>query len=853
MINLHDILQAGNGQLFGDAAAEIFTDFCFDSRRVNPGELFVALRTERGDGHPFMAEAVRGGARGILCMRPPEFDTSGLSVVVTRDVEAALLGWARIVLQKFNTTVIAVTGSAGKTTTKEAIAAVLNAGERHQVYKSPDSYNGRFGLPLALGKLTAEHRLAVLEFGTDRFGEMAQLVEATAPRVAVVTNMGHKHTARLGTLEAIAAENAVLIHALPTDGVALLNYDDDLTRGMAAQTQARTFTFGLDRDGNAFGADLIAYNIEIMREKTAFDLRYGRERYVGCWVPLPGAHQLYSVLAALAVGLQFGVPLQEGLQALTEFEPLPGRLRPLDGLNGSLLLDDTYNASPESTLAALDFLAALRRPERGERAIFVLGEMDDLGGYAVHAHTDVGRRAAHAADMIIACGDTAAIAARAALESGLTREQVRVVYGPADAAALLASLLTPETIVLVKGGIAARMERVVAPVLARPEDRALLPRQESVYAVVRAQSPPRPTWIEIDQGAIAGNVRRLRDHIGPETALMAVVKANAFGHGAVAVSTTALLNGATHLGVATVNEGVELRESGITAPILVLGYTPPYAGEQAIRYDLRLTLYDLELARLFNRAAADMDAQLYVHIKLDTGMSRLGLLPDQVIPFFRALPAMKHIEAEGLFTHFSVADDDPAFTLQQLEAFQRQVAVLRASGIAFRYLHAANSAATLRLPETHLSMVRVGLAMYGLDPGVPLLPGMRPALTWKTSVAQVKTLAPGTFVGYGNTWRANNAATIAVIPVGYADSFRRGPANWGDVLVHGKRAPLVGRVSMDQAMIDVTQIQDVVIGDEVILIGVQGDDRITADDVAERLGTSNYEVVSTILARVPRL
>jgi alanine racemase len=851
MINLHDLLHAGNGQLFGDAHAEIFNDFCFDSRRIEPGQLFIALKTERGDGHQFMQEAVKGGATGLVCTRPPEFDTEGLTVVVMRDVESALLSWTKVVLQRYGTTVIGVTGSTGKSTTKEAIAKVL--GVRHTIYKNPASFNGRLGLPLALGKLGPDHRLAVLEFGTDRFGEMAQLVEATRPTVGVITNISHKHIGRLGTLENIAHQNGVLIQSLPPEGVAILNEDDEQVRAMRSMTKARIYTYGLDPAGTAFGADMIAYNIVTARDKTGFDIRHSRDRYRGRWVNLLGIHQLYCVMAALSVGLHFDVSIEDGLRALTELSPLPGRLSPLEGLNGSFLLDDSYNATPESTVAALDFLHAVRRKLPHERTIFVLGDMDDLGTYAVRGHLDVGKRVAETADVLITIGELAATASRAAVDYGMSREQVRVTFSHQDAVGLLREMAQPTDVILVKGGTNARLERVTAALLANEADRMALPRQESAYERVEAQRPIRPTWIEIDKTVIAENVRILKGHVGADCALMAVVKANAFGHGAIAVATTALLNGANYLGVATVSEAIELRDAGIDAPILVLGYTPPWAIQQAIRYRLAVTLYDLELARMFDRSAADMNATLITHIKIDSGMGRLGLLPDQVIPFFRSLRNLPHLQAEGVFTHFSAAESDPDYTFEQLRIFLELVTAVKVGGFDLKYIHAANSAATLSYPEAHLNMVRPGMAIYGLSPGVDLLPGMRPALTWKTTIAQVKRLPPGSYVGYSNAYQTKGQETIAVIPVGYGDGFRRAPHTWGEVLVQGQRAPLVGRVSMDQSMINVTHIPGVTIGDEVVLIGKQGEAQLTTAEVAQKLKTTSYEVVSTILSRVPRI
>jgi alanine racemase len=853
MINLYDILEAADGQLLGEQAAVIFTDFCFDSRRVREGELFVAVKTDRGDGHHYMHEAVQGGALGIMCSRPPDFDTDDITVIVMRNVELALLNWARLILKKFGTTVIGVTGSSGKSTTKEAIATVL--GTKYRVFKSPGSFNGRFGLPIALGKLSPEDKLAVLEFGTDQFGEMAELVSVTKPLVGVVTNISYGHTDRLGNLDNVAAEHRVLIDQLPENGLAVLNYDDDRVRAMAENTKAHVYTVGLDRKGGAFGADLMAYNLLIARDKTGFDLRYERERFIAKWVPLLGAHQLYSVLSALAIGVSYNVTIEDGLRALTDLLPLPGRLNALEGKGHSLLIDDSFNADPESTLAALDWLEAVRMPDDKGRLIFVMGDMDDLGSHATAGHRDVGKRAAQVADLLVTEGDLAAVAGRAALDHGMERNQVKITFSAQDAAKVLAGTLTADDIVMIKGSPSARMEHVTRLLLAREDDTRLLPRMESAYDSVWTNRPSRPTWIEVDKDAIAYNVRRMKEIIGPDVTMMAIVKANAYGHGAIAVSSTALHNGANYLGVASVNEAIDLREAAINAPILVLGYTPPWSAAQIIRYSLTLTIYDIEVARSFDRAAREMNATINVHIKVDTGMSRLGLLPDQVTPFFRSLRNLRNLNIEGIFTHFSSSEDDPDYTRDQLKTFQDTLNPLKAAGYQFKYIHAANTAAALSLPESYFTMVRVGIGMYGIDPGIdtPLPGDFRAALSWKTTIAQVKTLQSGTFVGYNNTYQTRGMERVAVIPVGYADGFRRAPNNWGEVLVSGKRAPVIGRVSMDQTMIDVTNIDDINIGDEVVLIGKQGDDRITADDAAKQLGTSSYEVVSTILARVPRV
>ena len=284
--------------------------------------------------------------------------------------------------------------------------------------------------------------------------------------------------------------------------------------------------------------------------------------------------------------------------------------------------------------------------------------------------------------------------------------------------------------------------------------------------------------------------------------------------------------------------------------------TPAWLAREALVHNVTLTLYDADMARAFSRAATDLRRIARVHLKVDTGMGRLGLLPDQVVPFVEEIRSLPGLDLEGIFTHFSVADDaDLGYTRWQLAHFQEVLDRLDQIGVTFRFVHCANSAATLRLPETRFNMVRLGLMMYGLQPSshVPLPVGFRPALAWKTTIAQVKTLPPGSYVSYGNTYRTEKGETIAVIPVGYADGFRRAPTHWQVVLVRGRRAPIVGRVCMDQTMIHVSHIPNVRVGDEVVLIGRQGNDEITAEEVADWLGTINYEVVSEILARVPRI
>jgi alanine racemase len=335
---------------------------------------------------------------------------------------------------------------------------------------------------------------------------------------------------------------------------------------------------------------------------------------------------------------------------------------------------------------------------------------------------------------------------------------------------------------------------------------------------------------------------------------MAVIKADAYGHGAVRVARAALCSHATALAVATLSEARTLREADITAPILVLGYTPPWQAREAVRLGIMCAIFEVDVARAFSAAAIALQREATVHVKIDTGMGRLGMPPDEAVPFLQALTDLPLLRVEGLYSHFATADsNDESFARLQLARFQQTVDQITAAGLRPPIIHMANSAALLRFPEARFDMVRPGIACYGLSPAeeTPLPTDFRPALSFHTELAQVKSLPAGTALSYGGTFTTQRPSRIGTIPVGYADGFRRSPP-WREVLIRGQRAPIVGRICMDYALVDVTDIAGAKRGDPVVIIGNQGEDCITADEVATWLGTINYEVVSAILPRVPR-
>ncbi|MCJ8500480.1 alanine racemase [Desulfatitalea alkaliphila] len=369
---------------------------------------------------------------------------------------------------------------------------------------------------------------------------------------------------------------------------------------------------------------------------------------------------------------------------------------------------------------------------------------------------------------------------------------------------------------------------------------------------------------EIDLAAVAHNVRLLRRITHPRARLLVAVKADGYGHGAVAVARTALAHGATDLGVAHLAEGLVLRRQGISAPILIFGHTPPQWADQMFTNNLTPTVFSTAAARVLSAAARRTGRRLPVHVKIDTGMGRLGFMCDALRPTgspsavaeLLETARLPGIDLQGIFTHFATADQSDLRSAQrQLDRFLDLLDQLERAGLSVALKHAANSGAILQMPAAHLDMVRAGIAVYGLPPSREVVSpeiDLQPVMSLKAPVIHLKTVPAGTSISYGGTYTTPRATRIATIPVGYADGYRRSLSNRGHMLVRGYRAPIVGRVCMDLTMIDVGEIPEVAVGDEVVIMGRQRDQAIDAGDLADLLDTIHYEVVSAITARVPR-
>jgi Alr-MurF fusion protein len=809
VINLDDLTAAG-ARPVGVAAARSFREISYDSRLTAPGDLFVALRTARGDGHDYIAAALAAGASGVLCRHLPAA-AAAATVLQTDDPQALLLRWAQRRLAQVQPTVIAVIGGPGKTQTCRALAALL--AQQAPTFQTRRSFNSLLGIPVALTRLRDDQRFAVLEFAS---AELRPLLQYFPP--AVVLCLGRLNRDQQAALRLLPAATSVVIDGrsgpLPDLGRPLISFGTPSDR-----------VYGQIDSMTAAGAQLA---LQVDGQPLTVTTQ---------WLGEPA---LTSVLAATAAALPLGLAPQRIAAALSALAPLAGRLRPLRTTGGALLLDDSWNAGPAALHSGLQVLTAL--PAR--RRIAVIGRLDDR---AEPLAADEALRAALAScDTVIAIGEVARPLYRVCPD-----DRLRAVETLRAAQAALPADLGPQDSLLICAGASQRLERLVAALLPADADRAeLLVRQEPAWRSVRVGDPARPSWLRIDLDAITANIRTLQQ--AAAVPLMVVLKGDAYGHGAVLTARAAAAADAAALAVATLGEARALREAAVRMPILVLGYTPAWQLDQALALDLDVTIFDQQMIEQLAALRAAHGRSLRVHVKVDTGMGRLGLDPAAVPAFLARLQALG-LPAHGLYTHFAGADEaDLQSAQQQLTRFNHLLEQLTAAGLRPLLVHAANSAAILRLPQARFDMVRSGLACYGIAPDhSTLLPGMRAALSFHSEIAQLKAHPAGSPISYGGRYVTAAPSLIATIPVGYADGLRRVPA-WRCVLIGGQRAAVVGRVTMDYIMVDVSHIPHVRSGDPVVLIGRQGDQELHVDEIAGWFETISYEILTGIMPRVPR-
>jgi alanine racemase len=881
---LPDLLGGRLLQAPAAAASDEVRHLLLDSRRVGvaAGSLFFALRGPQHDGHRHLPELYAKGVRLFvvadnyyLSRAEADFPEAGFLAVASP--LAALQAVAAAHRAQFHIPVLAITGSNGKTIVKEWLAQLLSFDEF--ICRSPRSYNSQVGVPLSVWELHAGHTLGVFEAGISEPGEMEKLAAVIQPTLGIFTNLGTAHDAGF-TSPAAKVEEKMKLFA----GVDILFYclDHELVHAAAQRQLPPEKCFTWSRNVDVARKASLDIRVESAFENRTFVKVFswpqGKPHVYSFTLPFADAPSVENALHCLAVLIWRGLPTTEIQPRLDRLHPVAMRLEMKLGRHDCYLLDDTYNNDLAGLELALDALS--RQPRRGRRTV-ILSDVLESGLPADVLYARVAEllvRHSYTIRRIIAIGSE--IAARIPLEVAVWQEQKAALQVTQDeelttwdaefgaehgyAADLLARLpqSAPDVPFLVETYASTEAFLASLQLTSFQHETILIKgaRRFGFERIVAAlQQQQHGTVLEVNLDALSHNLQHYRQRLASGTKLMVMVKAFAYGSGSYEVASLLQFQRADYLAVAYTDEGVQLRENGISLPIMVMNPAPDSFG-QLRRYRLEPEIYSLERLHDYLEAAREAapesgpTALPPMHLKLDTGMRRLGFdeadLPDLVrlLAQYRA-----ELPVASVLTHLAGADEPrhDDFTRQQLAVFRRMAAAIEGTLGHPVLKHALNSAGILRFPEAHFDMVRLGIGLYGVDASGENPDALRPVSTLRTTISQVKTLPGGGTVGYGRRGTGTtHERRIATLAIGYADGYDRRFGNGaGQVLIHGRPAPLVGSVCMDMCMVDVTAIPEARAGDTALIFGPE----LPLPTLAAGIGTIAYELLTNVSERVKRV
>ena len=779
--------------------------------------LFFALRTARGDGHRYLPDLYRRGVRNFVVEQLPEAwqtDYAGANFLRVVSPLKALQRLAERHREEYDLPVVGITGSNGKTVVKEWLYQLLSPLKR--VTRSPRSYNSQIGVPLSVWLLDEHTEVGLFEAGISEPDEMPALRAIIQPTIGVLTHLGPAHQENFPSLEDKCLEKLELFKDAE---VIVYNADSPVV----ADCVRRSLYTGNQLAWSRTDQAQPLFVPKVVTGADGTDVTYVYLGYEGHFhLPFVDEASVEDALHCLAVCLYLHVPQEAIARGMARLEPVAMRLEVKQGVRGCTIINDSYNSDVNSLDIALNFMQ--RRPAgRAVRHTLVLSDILQSGepADALYARvaTLVGSRGV---DRLIGVGpELTAAAARFPMEARFFQTTDELLRS-----GLLDTLR--DELVLVKGARAFHFERIT--------ERLALKVHE--------------TTLEVNLAALVDNLNYYRSFMRPDTRMVCMVKASAYGTGAVEVAKTLQDHRVDYLAVAVADEGVVLRQAGITTGILIMN-PEMSALDTLFAYDLEPEVYSFRLLDALIHAAERAGvAHFPVHVKLDTGMHRLGFDPDRDVPaLIDRLRGQDAVVVRSVFSHFAGSDEDrfDDFSAEQFDRFDRASRALQAAFPHRILRHICNSAGIERFPERHLDMVRLGLGLYGVDPyGNRLL---HTVATLRTTILQIRDVAPTDTVGYSRRGRLDRPSRIAAIPIGYADGLDRHlGCGHAYCLVHGQRAPYVGNICMDVCMIDVTDI-DCREGDAVEIFG----EHLPVTELSDRLDTIPYEVLTSVSERVKRV
>ncbi|GAB3823185.1 bifunctional UDP-N-acetylmuramoyl-tripeptide:D-alanyl-D-alanine ligase/alanine racemase [Pontibacter rugosus] len=784
-----------------------------DSRKLSQpaGSVFFAIHGKYNDGHKYLPQLYAQGVRAFVVEQGEQVALQQLypeaSILQVPDSLKALQQLAAWHRAQFNIPVIGITGSNGKTIVKEWLSALLSADEL--VVKSPRSYNSQLGVPLSVWQLQPNHTLGIFEAGISQPGEMEQLQPIIQPTIGIFTNVGSAHDEGFASTAQKVAEKLKLF-----SGVELLFYCSDyaLLQEAVQQQSIKAFTWSRKQT-----ADLFINATTTAGHKTIVVYTYqGQKQRLA--IPFTDEASIENALHCLAFLLWRCLPLSEIQDRLDRLHPVAMRLEMKEAINGCYLIDDTYNNDLAGLTIALDLQAS--QPQRGQHTL-ILSDVLETGLAEEELYLKVAELVqVHKVQRVIGIGRTISkykhLFTNAAFYTS-TPDFLKA-FNPAD---------YRNEVILVKGARVFEFEKIVQAF------------QQKVHGTV----------LEVNLDSLVHNLNYYRSKLAPGTKLMVMVKAFAYGSGSAEIANLLQFHRADYLAVAYVDEGVALRENGITLPIMVMNPSPD-SFVKLRQYNLEPEIYSLEQLQAFV-SMLEPHMKYKIHLKLDTGMHRLGFVVEDFELLFEILEQHPQVQVASTFSHLAGADEavHNDFSQLQIASFTRMAAAIE-ERLTYKVIkHILNSAGIVRFPEHQLDMVRLGIGLYGVEATGSEQEALRPVSTLKTTVSQVKHIKQGETVGYSRKGIASTDRTTATIAIGYADGYDRRFSNGvGQVLINGQRCPLIGNVCMDMCMVDVTGVE-VKAGDTAIIFGPQ----LTLVELAKNIGTIPYELLTNVSTRVKRV
>ncbi|MFA0962196.1 bifunctional UDP-N-acetylmuramoyl-tripeptide:D-alanyl-D-alanine ligase/alanine racemase [Roseivirga sp. BDSF3-8] len=807
------------GSLIRQGADLPVTDLLTDSRklRISPGAVFVAITGDLHDGHRFIHECYRSGIRQFIVEHQPDglLELKDSNVLLVHSAKDALQSIAMYHRSRFSIPVLGITGSNGKTIVKEWLGQMLSA--RFTIARSPGSYNSQIGVPLSVWQLDQHHELGIFEAGISKPGEMERLERIIKPRHGIFTTLGPAHDQGFADRKEKLSEKLKLFRHSE-----VIFFCEDHQEVAAAIRHTYP-----DRQLQSWSmhheaADLFVRVMERSHRSASLRLTYHSHSFA---LDLPFADEasVENALHCVLYLLHLQYSHAEIQQLVNTLQGVHMRLEMKQGIHDTYIIDDSYNNDLAGLHKALEFMQQQPYPLR--RTV-ILSDILESGVDKPALYRKVGQilGGSGVSRLIVVGPDT--LAHRYAFD---LEHQLQVEAYPGTEALLksLDGLHFHQELILVKGARAFSFERIVQ----------------------RLQQKIHGTVLEIDLDALTSNLNFYRSHLRQGTKLMVMVKAFAYGSSLKEIAHLLQFHRVDYLAVAYADEGVFLREHGIHLPIMVMNPSPD-SFDKLLSANLEPEIYSMKMLEQLGRYLSNAARSIKVHLKIDTGMRRLGFEPDEIPPLLTLLEKYDQIQVAGAMSHLAGADEDRHEDFSHRQAGQFIKACERFLEAGLNPLrHLVNSAGILRYPEYHMDMVRLGIGLYGIESNREQQDRIQPISTFKTTISQVKHIRQGETIGYGRSETASHDMDIATIAVGYADGYDRGFSNGvGEVIIRGRRAPVTGRVCMDMTMVDVTGL-GAEEGDEVLIFGPG----MPVTELARKIDTISYEILTNISERVKRV